>query len=439
MASSALILMVHLVVFITCGATHDNKPEQIHIAFTGIASERNVNYVTPSPDENPETVVMYGTRSDKLEKKAVGDSFVFNGPGHRFRIHNVKLTGLAPNTLYYYQVGVPDNGTSEVMSFSSKEGNLVFAVYGDMGYTNAVSLNRLITEVKGSGYDAVLHVGDMAYNMYEDDGETGDEFMNAIQPIATKVPYMVLPGNHEYKDNFTHYRNRFSNMELGVGQTSGSETSLWWSMDIGLIHFVGFDTEVYFYYSNKGQIQRQLNWLEADLIKANQQREKTPWIVSLAHKAWFMEKTNFSAFGPLLHKYGVDLHLCGHAHNYQRLYPTYNGSVDRPTDNHVYVNPRYKTDIVAGSAGSHEKLSNWTRAPDNLSAKYIYDYGYGHLQAINRTHLYWSWENTHDNVRTVFQDYLWIIQEKHGMRMFPEEPPAPVAIDAAEEIQVVEV
>ena len=28
-----------------------------------------------------------------------------------------------------------------------------------MGYTNSVSLNRLISEVKGSGYDAVLHVG----------------------------------------------------------------------------------------------------------------------------------------------------------------------------------------------------------------------------------------------------------------------------------------
>ena len=35
-----------------------------------------------------------------------------------------------------------------------------------------------------------------------------------------------------------------------------------------------------------------------------------------------MEKTNFSTFSPLLHKYGVDLHLCGHAHNYQRLYPS---------------------------------------------------------------------------------------------------------------------
>lgn len=39
-----------------------------------------------------------------------------------------KLTGLEINTHYYYQVGVPDNGTSEVMSFSTKDGNLVFAV-----------------------------------------------------------------------------------------------------------------------------------------------------------------------------------------------------------------------------------------------------------------------------------------------------------------------
>lgn len=57
------------------------------------------------------------------------------------------------------------------------------------------------------------------------------------------------------------------------------------------------------------------------------------------------------------------------------FYIAYNGSVDKPTDNHVYVNPKFKTVIVAGSAGSHEKLSNWTRAPDRLSAKYIYDYG----------------------------------------------------------------
>ena len=53
----------------------------------------------------------------------------------------------------------------------------------------------------------------------------------------------------------------------------------------------------------------------------------------------------------------------------------YDGSVDKPSDNHVYVNPKFKTVIVAGSAGSHERLSNWTRASDYMSAKYILDYG----------------------------------------------------------------
>ena len=53
----------------------------------------------------------------------------------------------------------------------------------------------------------------------------------------------------------------------------------------------------------------------------------------------------------------------------------YNGDVDKPAESHVYINPKYKTVIVAGSAGSRERLSNWTHAPDYMSAKYIYDYG----------------------------------------------------------------
>ena len=52
----------------------------------------------------------------------------FHAIFYRCFVYTQKLTGLAPNTRYYYQVGVPDNGTSEVMSFLTKEGNLVFAV-----------------------------------------------------------------------------------------------------------------------------------------------------------------------------------------------------------------------------------------------------------------------------------------------------------------------
>ena len=40
------------------------------------------------------------------------------------------------------------------------------AVYGDMGTANAVSLPWLVEEAASGGFDAVLHVGDLAYDLF---------------------------------------------------------------------------------------------------------------------------------------------------------------------------------------------------------------------------------------------------------------------------------
>lgn len=39
------------------------------------------------------------------------------------------------------------------------------AIYGDMGNVNAQSLPRLQAETQDGMYDAIIHVGDFAYNM----------------------------------------------------------------------------------------------------------------------------------------------------------------------------------------------------------------------------------------------------------------------------------
>ena len=58
-----------------------------------------------------------------------------------------------------------------------------------------------------------------------------------------------------------------------------------------------------------------------------------------------------------------------------KLIPAYDGRVDyNHTEKSVYVNPVYLTTIVAGSAGSKEKLSSG-KAPKRTLAKYIQDYG----------------------------------------------------------------
>ena len=66
-----------------------------------------------------------------------------------------------------------------------------------MGNINAVSLPRLQRETQSGMYDMILHVGDFAYDMNDDNGTRGDEFMRQIEPIAAYVPYMTCPGNHE--------------------------------------------------------------------------------------------------------------------------------------------------------------------------------------------------------------------------------------------------
>lgn len=92
--SMVSVLLIHLLVCCSYGGADDNKPEQIHVGFTGISSERIVNYVTPSPSLKPETVVAYGTSPNTLNRKATGDSFVFGTGGHDFTIHNVKVWNL---------------------------------------------------------------------------------------------------------------------------------------------------------------------------------------------------------------------------------------------------------------------------------------------------------------------------------------------------------
>lgn len=44
------------------------------------------------------------------------------------------------------------------------------AVYGDLGSENPQSLSRLQKEAQEGLYDAVFHVGDFGYDLYEEDG-----------------------------------------------------------------------------------------------------------------------------------------------------------------------------------------------------------------------------------------------------------------------------
>lgn len=155
-------------------------------------------------------------------------------------------------------------------------------------------------------------------------------------------------------------------MRAGAGAASGSGSAFFYSFDLGLVHYVAINTELYIYQkearhsspvvgahpraialslspshalhsiatpqtaASQAPVSReqQLAWLEADLAAADANRANVPWIVVYGHKGWYMAyfrtpqasfyQVDFSDFAALFDTHHVDLYLCGHNHIYQR-------------------------------------------------------------------------------------------------------------------------
>ena len=70
-------------------------------------------------------------------------------------------------------------------------------IYGDMGVKNIHALSFVAEGAEMGLVDSVLHIGDIAYDMNDNESRRGDLFFNMLQPLAATTPYMLAPGNHE--------------------------------------------------------------------------------------------------------------------------------------------------------------------------------------------------------------------------------------------------
>ncbi|XP_074654205.1 acid phosphatase type 7-like isoform X2 [Tubulanus polymorphus] len=430
-----LLVLVVLPNYLYCQVIYV-QPEQIHLSYGGNPTEMVVTWVTLNDTGTNGTLLEYGKQ--QLSTMVHGKSTAFRDGGSEHRIlymHRATMTTLTPGQKYFYHVG-GETGWSNIFHFTAMKAGTQWsprlAVYGDFGSKNAQSLARLQEETLKGHFDSILHIGDFAYNMATDNARVGDQFMRQVESIAGYVPYMTCVGNHEYAYNFSNYKNRFT-MPGGDGQ------GLFYSFDMGPIHFLAFNTEVYYSHQSLGweSIIIQYKWLEEDLKKANlpENRAKHPWIIAYGHRPFYCTNVNkehcmnvrvgvidgpggMNGFGleDLFYKYGVDLIFTAHEHSYERLLPVYkmkpcNGSYKEP-----YKNPTGPVHIVTGSAGCQEMTTMFQGIPYPFSGYHSQDYGYTRMTIFNGTHL--SLEQVSDDQQGKVIDQIMYIREKHGAGLY---------------------
>ena len=178
-------------------------PQQVLTSLSGVAKQVTVTWVTMA-DTNC-SQVQWGTfPSTPLSSSSNGSSFHFvdTEPSHTLRVvHTARMSDVQPGSTIVYRVGDPtlEQGWSEQMAFSMPTDGLEvvnMVVYGDLGLVNSQSVQMIAQEVQAGQAHLVLHDGDMAYDLNSKEGTVGDAFANLIQPIASRVPYIGVQGNH---------------------------------------------------------------------------------------------------------------------------------------------------------------------------------------------------------------------------------------------------
>lgn len=320
--------------------------------------------------------------------------------------HRVLISGLIPGQRYKYQVG---NGLlmSPVFSFKTFPDDPSFvpriAIYGDLGNGNGQSIPWLTHGVENDNIDIIFHIGDIAYDLDDDGGRNGDEFMRRIEPIASKVPYQTVPGNHEAARNFSHYDNLFANMD----QKSGQINNHFYTTTVGPVRVIGISTEFYYFLVyGTSQIGTQFRWLENELIEANKPRNRRthPWVVVMGHKplycssnfrmyckveALILRNGWFGIYGldKLFYDHKVDVYFSGHMHIYERMFPVFNNMGNASRTVNPYTDPWAAVHIVTGSAGGAGDLFGFEDEKPDWSANRLLTYGYSMLYPLNATHL----------------------------------------------------
>lgn len=263
------------------------------------------------------------------------------------RIYRATLRNLGPGARVPYRVMLNGSVVFEAEAQARKAGTHRLAVFGDAadGSKEQAAIAKAVAD---QNPDAVFITGDLVYGRGRAE-EYRQRFFPAYNgdeaPLLRRVPFLGMPGNHDIpfakwpdaSAYFAYWSLPLNGPALRAGAPNAAPVTAGvhdavvaaagpafprmasYSFDYGQVHWTVLDSNVY---TDWGSPVLKA-WLEADLRAA---RGAVWRVVALHHPLFQSSRSHFDdqwmrPISPILEKYGVDLVLAGHVHNYQRTAP----------------------------------------------------------------------------------------------------------------------
>jgi glucose/arabinose dehydrogenase/predicted MPP superfamily phosphohydrolase len=292
------------------------------------------------------------------------------------------------------------------------------AATGDWSCT--FNTKNTVENIINKSPELILGLGDYAYR------NDAACWLEIINPIENKMKIAI--GNHDDKA-YVDGIEVPSNERLEEYMNQFNLTEQFYSFDYHNVHFLAISTE-----DSYEKNSMQYRFVQNDLKNAAS-NNNTNWIVVFYHRVAYTSPGMVGSvvdfrdtYHPLFDKYGVDIVLQAHTHNYQRSFPiSYNtGNSSNPIikDHAIsnYNDPNGQIFAIVGTGGSNV-IHNLTGAPAKFTAKQFYGYGFLNLDFTqNGTTLVGEFHDNNDTIKDRFSITKSNIKQNSSLTSSPPSP-----------------
>ena len=278
---------------------------------------------------------------------------------------------------------------------------------------------KMVDLLSKSNSDLLVFLGDLAYEITDFDGLKGDYYFETMEPLITKTPFIMTPGNHEINDDFHMIAARFL---VPGGLLLDSISMFSFGINDWMFTLYNFSPAIYEQSIGYQSALRQLD----EHLAAKSKILKPKWKYFVSHLPFYcsihdekgksecFENSIFmKPFEDVLTSHSVNFRIGAHVHGYERLGSIRNFIPTYEKNEAVFV-------IGNGCASSHHLQENLHSVAYKFTKKILFNIaGYSTFKKEKNSVIYHHIDEDGQIVDyTTYNDYSLIEKLRRFTRIY---------------------